>query len=98
MELVRDQREFIREIKPEQSWKENTLMNTEEEYYQITPLGLISIHVELSVAKVIADDIELYCRRNNFGIAVHENKLRFVPLVRNKKQKNEPTRNTTRDQ
>lgn len=53
-----------------------------EEAYTITPLGLLTIHLGEDKAKKVHDDIELYCRRNGCGIAVDDNKLRFVKLTK----------------
>jgi hypothetical protein len=47
----------------------------------LTPLGLISIYLDEYDAKKVADQIELYFRRNHCGMAIDDNKLSFVKLA-----------------
>jgi hypothetical protein len=47
----------------------------------LTPLGLISIYLDEYDAKKVADQIELYFRRNHCGMAIDDNKLGFVKLA-----------------
>ena len=60
-----------------------TTENTEdtEEKVALTPLGLISIYLDDYDAKRVADQIELYFRRNHCGMAIDDNKLGFVKLA-----------------
>lgn len=60
-----------------------TTENTEdtEEKVALTPLGLISIYLDEYDAKKVADQIELYFRRNHCGMAIDDNKLGFVKLA-----------------
>ena len=61
-----------------------TTENTEdtEEKVALTPLGLISIYLDDYDAKRVADQIELYFRRNHCGMAIDENKLSFVQIAK----------------
>jgi hypothetical protein len=52
-----------------------------EETVALTPLGLISIYLDDYDAKKVADQIELYFRRNHCGMAIQDNKLSFVQLT-----------------
>jgi hypothetical protein len=52
-----------------------------EEKVALTPLGLISIYLDEYDAKKVADQIELYFRRNHCGMAIDDNKLGFVKLA-----------------
>ena len=52
-----------------------------EEMLSLTPLGLISIYLDEYDAKKVADQIELYFRRNHCGMAIDDNKLGFVKLA-----------------
>jgi len=60
-----------------------TTENTEdtEEMLALTPLGLLSIYLDDYDAKRVADQIELYFRRNHCGMAIDDNKLGFVKLA-----------------
>jgi hypothetical protein len=60
-----------------------TTENTEdtEEMLALTPLGLISLCLDEYDAKRVADQIELYFRRNHCGMAIDDNKLGFVKLA-----------------
>jgi hypothetical protein len=52
-----------------------------EEQYQITHKGLLSIYLQEAKASEVYNAIELYCRRNNRGIAINEqNTLDFVEI------------------
>ena len=53
-----------------------------EEKVALTPLGLISIYLDDYDAKRVADQIELYFRRNHCGMAIDENKLSFVQIAK----------------
>ena len=54
---------------------------TAEEILSLTPLGLItSILGDNTDAKIVADRIELYLRRNNVGIVIDDNRLSFGNL------------------
>ena len=52
-----------------------------EKKYRLTPLGLIVNYTSEEQAKEIVDAIELYMRRNGFGMAVDNNRLIFVEMV-----------------
>jgi len=52
-----------------------------EEMLALTPLGLISIYLDEYDAKKVADQIELYFRRNHCGMAIDDNKLSFVKIA-----------------
>jgi hypothetical protein len=52
-----------------------------EEMLALTPFGLISIYLDEYDAKRVADQIELYFRRNHCGMAIDDNKLSFVKLA-----------------
>jgi hypothetical protein len=62
--------------------KENIEFEQEmEEKLLLTPFGLISLYIDQDNAKLIADKIELYLRRHDCGIAIDDNKLRFVKIA-----------------
>jgi hypothetical protein len=52
-----------------------------EKMLALTPLGLISIYLDEYDAKRVADQIELYFRRNHCGMAIDDNKLSFVQIA-----------------
>lgn len=54
----------------------------DEVVYKITPLGFFTIRLPEAKAKEINDALELYCRRNGVGIAIEDNMLKFVELVK----------------
>lgn len=54
----------------------------EEQICTLTPLGLVALQIGDQEARRVIDSIDLYCRRNNCGIAIHDNQLRFVTLTR----------------
>lgn len=56
-------------------------MSEKDEVYKLTPKGLLMLHLDDRNAKKALDVFELYCRRNNVGIAIEDNSLRFVELV-----------------
>lgn len=53
-----------------------------EERYALTVLGLLKPIVGEEKGRQACDALELYMRRNNLGIAIVDNALRFVELVR----------------
>jgi hypothetical protein len=54
---------------------------TKEEQYRLTLKGLLSIYLQKAEASEVYNAIELYCRRNNRGIAINEqNTLDFVEM------------------
>lgn len=55
-------------------------MSEQEEYYEITPLGLLGLKLGDEVGKEACDVLELYCRRNGCGIAIDRNQLLFVRM------------------
>ena len=59
---------------------ENTEGTEAEQKYRLTPFGLISNYTDAEHAKKIVDAIELYMRRNGFGMAVDNNRLAFVEM------------------
>lgn len=56
--------------------------NEDEAVYKITPLGFLTIRLSVEKAKEIHDALELHCRRNGVGIAIEDNMLKFVELVK----------------
>jgi len=56
--------------------------NEDEAVYKLTPFGFLSIRLPDAKAKEINDALELYCRRNGVGIAIEDNMLKFVELVK----------------
>ena len=51
------------------------------EEYRITLRGLLSLYLPEEVMNKVLIEIELSCRRNNWGIAINEeNKLDFVQM------------------
>jgi hypothetical protein len=61
---------------------------TAKEIFTLTPLGLItSILGDNTDAKIVADQIELYLRRNNVGIVIDDNRLSFGNLQKIEKEK-----------
>lgn len=54
----------------------------DEVVYKLTPLGFLAIRMPEAKAKEIHDALELYCRRNGVGIAIEDNTLKFVELVK----------------
>lgn len=56
--------------------------NEDEAVYKITPLGFLTIRLSVEKAREINDALELYCRRNGVGIAIEDNRLKFVELVK----------------
>ena len=60
-----------------------TTLHETEETYRITFKGLLSIYLPEQTMNEVYNTIELYCRRNNWGIAIDEsNRLDFVPMVK----------------
>lgn len=60
----------------------STLHETEETI-RLTFRGLLSIYLPEQTMNEVYNTIELYCRRNNWGIAIDENnRLDFVPMVK----------------
>ena len=59
---------------------ENTEDTEAEQKYRLTPLGLLLNYTSEEQAKEIVDAIELYMRRNGFGMAVIHNELDFVKM------------------
>ncbi|NBX48642.1 hypothetical protein EBT25_01650 [bacterium] len=55
-------------------------MSEQEEYYEITPLGLLGLKLGDEVGKEVCETLELYCRRNGCGIAIDRNQLLFVRM------------------
>jgi hypothetical protein len=54
-----------------------------EEAFRLTLKGLLSIYLQEAKASEVYNAIELYCRRNNRGIAINEqNTLDFVEMQR----------------
>jgi hypothetical protein len=54
---------------------------TKEEQYRLTLKGLLSIYLQETKVSEVYNAIELYCRRNNRGIAINEeNTLDFVEM------------------
>ena len=52
-----------------------------EETFRLTFKGLLSIYLQEAKASEVYKAIELYCRRNNRGIAINEdNTLDFVEM------------------
>jgi hypothetical protein len=52
-----------------------------EETFRLTLKGLLSIYLQEAKASEVYNAIELYCRRNNRGIAINEqNTLDFVKM------------------
>lgn len=59
-----------------------------EEQYRLTLKGLLSIYLQEAKASEVYNAIELYCRRNNRGIAINEqNTLDFVEMQQVKETK-----------
>lgn len=60
-----------------------TTENTEctEDRLALTPFGLMAIYLDELDAKKVADQIELYFRRNGCGMAIDDNKLSFVKIA-----------------
>jgi hypothetical protein len=53
----------------------------DNEQYRITFKGLLSIYLQETKVSEVYNAIELYCRRNNRGIAINEeNTLDFVEM------------------
>jgi hypothetical protein len=51
------------------------------EPFRLTLKGLLSIYLQETKVSEVYNAIELYCRRNNRGIAINEeNKLDFVEM------------------
>jgi hypothetical protein len=60
----------------------------QEQGYRITLKGLLSIYLQEAKASEVYNAIELYCRRNNRGIAINEdNTLDFVEMQQVKEAK-----------
>ena len=60
-----------------------TTLHETEETIRITLKGLLSIYLPEQTMNEVYNTIELYCRRNNWGIAIDEsNRLDFVPMVK----------------
>jgi penicillin-binding protein-related factor A (putative recombinase) len=56
---------------------------TKEEQYRLTFKGLLSLYLQEEKRSEVYNAIELYCRRNGWGIAINENNtLDFVPMVK----------------
>ena len=56
--------------------------NEDEAVYELTPFGFLLIRLPDAKAKEINDALELHCRRNGVGIAIEDNMLKFVELVK----------------
>ena len=61
--------------------------NESEERYALTVLGMLKHRIGEAKGREVYDALELYMRRNNFGIALVDGRLAFVELV---KQEGEP--------
>ena len=60
----------------------------DNEQYRITFKGLLSFYIAEKSASELYNVIELYCRRNNRGIAINEeNTLDFVEMQQVKETK-----------
>jgi hypothetical protein len=63
----------------------------ETEVFTITPLGLFCSYLnDDKLAKSLAEGLELYLRRNGVGIAIDDNRMRFVELVRTEAEEARP--------
>ena len=60
-------------------------MSEKDEVYKLTPKGLLMAYLDERNANKAFDALELYCRRNNVGIAIEDNSLRFVELVKDER-------------
>jgi hypothetical protein len=59
-----------------------------EETFQLTLKGILYIYLPEAKVSEVYNAIELYCRRNNRGIAINEdNTLDFVEMQRVEKSK-----------
>ena len=59
-----------------------------EETIRLTLKGLLSIYLQETKVSEVYNAIELYCRRNNRGIAINEeNTLNFVEMQQVKETK-----------
>ena len=53
------------------------------EEYRLTFKGLLSLYLPEKTMIEVYNSIELFCRRNGWGIAIDEsNRLDFVPMVK----------------
>lgn len=52
-----------------------------EDRLALTPFGLMAIYLDKLDAKKVADQIELYFRRNGCGMAIDDNQLSFVKIA-----------------
>ena len=58
-------------------------LEQDEEVYTLTPLGFFSIYIQdEKLSKQIVDGLELYLRRHNLGMAIDDNRLKFVELFK----------------
>lgn len=53
-----------------------------DECYAITLYGFLTTILSDDEASEVFDALELYCRRHGVGIAIDDNKLNFVELVK----------------
>jgi hypothetical protein len=59
------------------------MSENENETYRITLRGVLYLYLPKEKANEVYNATELYCRRNNWGIAIDEsNRLDFVPMVK----------------
>ncbi|NBW20941.1 MAG: hypothetical protein EBR82_74570 [Caulobacteraceae bacterium] len=56
--------------------------NKAEERYSLTVLGILEHRIGETKGREVYDALELYMRRNNFGIALVDGRLAFVELVK----------------
>ncbi len=64
------------------------MSKTKNEGFRITLKGLLSLYLSNDKANEVYKEIELSCRRNNWGIAINEeNRLDFVQMQQVKESK-----------
>jgi hypothetical protein len=56
--------------------------NKAEERYSLTVRGMLEHRLGETKGREVYDALELYMRRNNFGIALVDGRLAFVELVK----------------
>ena len=54
----------------------------QEERYSLTVRGMLDHRIGETKGREVYDALELYMRRNNFGIALVDGRLAFVELVK----------------
>jgi hypothetical protein len=60
----------------------DTKCSEQEEVYRLTLKGLLHARLGVETGREIYDMLELYCRRNDCGIAIEEGRLGFVNMER----------------